>query len=46
MDDSTTSISGMSEATTTNYIYDLSGRQVVNPVKGLYIVNGRKVVIK
>ena len=26
--------------------YDLSGRRVLNPSKGLYIVNGRKVVIK
>lgn len=27
-------------------IYDLSGRRVANPSKGLYIVNGKKVVIK
>ena len=27
-------------------IYDLQGRRVENPKKGLYIVNGRKVVIK
>ena len=27
-------------------IYDLSGRRVVNPTKGLYIVDGRKVVIR
>ena len=26
--------------------YDLQGRQVENPTKGIYIVNGRKVVIK
>ena len=26
-------------------VYDLQGRPVVNPVKGLYIVNGRKVVL-
>ncbi len=26
--------------------YDLSGRRVENPVKGIYIVNGRKVFIK
>lgn len=26
--------------------YDLSGRRVDNPTKGVYIVNGRKVVIK
>ena len=27
-------------------IYDLSGRRVVNPTKGIYIVDGRKVVIR
>ena len=27
-------------------IYDLSGRRVAHPTKGLYIVNGKKVVIK
>ena len=27
-------------------IYDLQGRRVENPTKGLYIVNGRKVIIK
>jgi hypothetical protein len=27
-------------------IYDLQGRQVANPVKGVYVVNGKKVVIK
>ena len=26
--------------------YDLSGREVTNPTKGVYIVNGKKVVIK
>ena len=26
-------------------IYDLSGRRVANPSKGLYIVNGKKVII-
>ena len=26
--------------------YDLQGRRVLNPTKGLYIVNGKKVVIK
>ena len=29
-----------------NSVYDLSGRRVTQPTKGLYIVNGRKVVIK
>ena len=27
-------------------IYDLSGRRVLNPAKGIYIQNGRRVVIK
>ena len=27
-------------------IYDLSGRRVENPVKGLYIINGKKVLVK
>jgi len=25
--------------------YDLSGRQVINPSKGIYICNGRKVIV-
>jgi hypothetical protein len=29
-----------------NIYYDLSGRRVLYPRKGLYIVNGKKVVIK
>jgi hypothetical protein len=27
-------------------VYDLQGRKVAQPTKGLYIVNGKKVVIK
>ena len=27
-------------------VYDLQGRLVSNPTKGLYIVNGKKMVIK
>lgn len=27
-------------------VYDMSGRRVLNPAKGLYILNGKKVVIK
>ena len=30
----------------TGMCYDLQGRRVQNPAKGLYIVNGKKVVIK
>ena len=38
----------MPKAATTNSdakVYDLQGRQVTNPTKGLYIVNGKKVFI-
>ena len=34
------------ETITNNQFFDLSGRKVANPTKGLYIVNGKKVVIK
>jgi len=27
-------------------IYDLSGRRVMQPTKGLYIIGGKKVVVK
>ena len=27
-------------------MYDLTGRQVTNPTRGLYIINGKKVLIK
>lgn len=27
-------------------VFDLQGRRILNPTKGLYIVNGRKVIIK
>lgn len=32
--------------TTDNTIYDLQGRRVATPTKGLYIINGKKVVIR
>ncbi len=35
-----------SDETKVNGIYDLQGRRVSLPTKGLYIVNGKKVVIK
>lgn len=34
------------EATTNNRYYTLDGRLVENPTKGIYIVNGKKVVVK
>jgi hypothetical protein len=39
-----TSIDGITIGTGTGTIYDLSGRRVNNPVKGVYIMNGQKVV--
>ena len=41
-----TAISAIETETETNNVYDLQGRKVTNPAKGLYIVNGKKVVIK
>ena len=48
IEDPTTGITTMDRGTkaTDNVIYTLDGRRVTNPQKGLYIVNGRKVVIK
>ena len=34
------------ELTTDHVVYDLQGRRVSQPAKGLYIVNGKKIVIK
>ena len=46
-EDETTGISTVKTAATIEgNCYDLSGRKVAQPTKGLYIVNGRKVVIK
>ncbi len=44
-------VTAISEVTNTNRtnntnVYDLQGRKVAQPTKGLYIVNGRKVIIK
>jgi hypothetical protein len=45
-------VTGVNEITNTNLtnntndIFDLQGRKVAQPTKGLYIVNGKKVVIK
>lgn len=39
-------IDTMKADTTTAVVYNLSGQRVQNPQKGLYIVNGRKVVMK
>ncbi len=33
-------------AATSNTIYDLSGRRVSNPTKGVYVLSGKKIVVK
>lgn len=57
-DDETTAVRGIENGETTfgaygesqlrveNSYYDLQGRRVVQPTKGLYIVNGKKLIIK
>ncbi len=47
-DGETTSITGVEakKFVEDNKFYNLNGQQVAQPTKGLYIVNGRKVVIK
>lgn len=49
LDDDATTISEIAksqEPTANGQYYDLQGRKVAQPTKGLYIVNGRKVVIR
>ncbi len=43
-----TGISSMqnSQFTMSNEVYDLQGRRVAQPTKGLYIVNGKKMIMK
>lgn len=47
-EDETTGIQSIENGKLTidNSVYDLLGRKVAQPTKGLYIVNGKKVVIK
>ena len=47
-DDESTGISSIQETPCLmqNDVYDLQGRRVAKPEKGLYVVNGKKVVIK
>ena len=43
----TTGIADMNRETITNdRYYDLQGRRIMQPVKGLYISNGKKVMVK
>ena len=41
-----TGISNLTEQKTAETFYDLQGRRVAHPQKGLYIMDGRKVVVK
>ena len=45
-DDDTTGIQNIERTINDNQYYTLDGRRVAEPTKGLYIVNGKKVVIK
>ena len=47
-EDETTGIHSIDNGKMTidNSVYDLSGRRVAQPAKGLYIVNGKKVIVK
>ena len=45
-EDTTTSIEGIAPVQNDNKVYNLNGQRVVAPQKGLYIVNGKKVVLK
>ena len=40
-----TSIEGMETSDQKSVIYDLQGRRVENPAKGIYIINGKKVIL-
>jgi hypothetical protein len=39
-------ITGVQTEKTDNIFYDMQGRRVLNPARGIYIVNGKKVFIK
>ncbi len=45
-DSETTGISYNRETVTNNRFYNLNGQRVAQPAKGLYIMNGKKVIIK
>lgn len=42
----TTAIDALRSQQKSSVLFDLQGRRVINPQKGIYIVNGKKVVIK
>ena len=48
MDDETTGLNQINhgQMKEDKVYYDLNGRRVEHPAKGLYIVNGKKVIVK
>jgi hypothetical protein len=46
IDDDVTAIETVKAEKANNEYYNLAGQRVAQPTKGLYIVNGRKVVVK
>ncbi len=46
IDGDVTAIKNVKVGTEDNVYYDLQGRRVLYPTKGLYIVNGKKVILK
>ncbi|MDO4336318.1 MAG: M6 family metalloprotease domain-containing protein [Bacteroidales bacterium] len=44
-DDLNVAVEVVEEAGSERVVYDLMGRKVLNPTRGIYVVNGRKVVI-
>jgi len=46
LDGNVTAIKNIKVGTEDNIYYDLQGRRVLYPTKGLYIVNGKKVILK
>ena len=41
-----TAIVGVESETVNGEVYDIAGRKVSAPVRGLYIANGKKVLVK
>lgn len=44
--DEATGIKAVSETLNAGKMFDLSGREVAQPTKGIYVVNGKKVIVK
>ena len=45
-DEETTAIVATQNNKNDHYLFDLQGRQVTNPQHGLYIINGKKIVVR